>query len=122
MIDETSNDIGRITYYAYLQNPPAPSLRKKKVYLTFVAVGDDDVVAKSGIAGLRRARILRLCNEAYEQGSLLAYHDLIQLLSTSLSTLKRDFRLLRKEGFSLLIYRTKQRSRSGETSATSRAI
>ena len=115
------DDIGKIAYYAYVQTPPAPSLRKKKILITVVAADDADVLERKGIAFLRRARVLRFCQEACDQGTLLAYDDLVHLLSTSLSTLKRDIRWLRKEGFSPLIYRKKQRSRLGKADATTSA-
>lgn len=109
------NEAGRIAYSAYVQNPPSPSLRKRRVFLTFVAEDDGDRLAKHGLAYLRQARILRLCREAQEQGALLAYDDLIQLLSTSLSTIKRDLRELKQRGLVIPIYRKKQRAIKGNS-------
>lgn len=104
---------GKLTYYGYVQKPHSLSLRKKRVLLTLVSEADGDTLAKQGLSSLRQARILRLCREAYEQGALLAYEDLTHLLLTSMSTLKRDLRLLRKEGLSVPIYRKKQKSTNG---------
>lgn len=108
-----TNEGGKVTYYGYVQNPHSLSLRKKRVLLTLVSEDDGDTLARQGLSSLRQARMLRLCREAYEQGALLAYEDLTHLLLTSMSTLKRDLRLLRKEGLSVPIYRKKQRSIKG---------
>ena len=108
-----TNEGGKLTYYGYVQKPHSLSLRKKRVLLSLVSEDDGDTLAKQGLSSLRQARILRLCREAYEQGALLAYEDLTQLLLTSPSTLKRDLRLLKKEGLSVPVYRKKQRSIKG---------
>ncbi|MFQ5849889.1 MAG: DUF1670 domain-containing protein [Candidatus Binatia bacterium] len=109
---EPNNPIGTIPYYASIENPPSPSLRKKRVFLSLISEKDDEILEKEGLASLRQARILRLSREALEQGALLAYNDLTNLLLTSLSTVKRDLRVLRKEGFPVPIYRKRQRARS----------
>ncbi|MFQ5852769.1 MAG: DUF1670 domain-containing protein [Candidatus Binatia bacterium] len=113
MIEGPTNEGGRIAYYGYVQNPPSPSLRKKRVLLTLISDDDGDMLAKRGLAFLRQARIMRLCREAHEQGALLAYEDLTNLLLTSLSTIKRDLRLLRRGAFSVPIHRKKQRVTKG---------
>ncbi len=109
-IESRTAETGKITYHAHIPKPPSSSLRKKRVLLTLYQEDDGEILTKQGLARLRHARILRLCREAHEQGALLAYEDLTQLLLTSLSTLKRDLRLLRKSGFSVPFYRKKQRS------------
>jgi len=103
--------VGRIAYYAYVPNPLSPSLRKKRVSLTVVSEDDGETLERRGLASLRQGRMLRLCREAYEQGTLLAYEDLVHLLLSSVSTVKRDLRFLKKEGLSVPIYRKKQRLR-----------
>lgn len=108
-VEGWNGEVGRISYYAHLPNPPSPSLRKKKVSLTFVADEDVEMLEKQGLASLRQARMMRLCREASDQGALLAYDDLTHLLLTSMSTLKRDLRRLKKDGFQIPIYRKKQR-------------
>lgn len=113
MTEDNQLSVGKMTYSAYIPNPPSPSLRRKRVLLTVISEDDDEILARQGLASLRQARILRLCRDAYEQGGLLAYEDLTNLLSTSLSTIKRDLGLLRKEGFSVPIYRKKQRPMKG---------
>lgn len=114
IIDCPTGETGKITYHAYIPKPPSSSLRKKRVLLTLTSEDDGEILAREGLAFLRQARILRLCKEAYEQGALLSYEDLTSLLLTSLSTIKRDLRLVRKEGLSVPIYRKKQRSIKGD--------
>ncbi len=66
--------------------------------LTLIGQGDRDVLKKHGLRELRLRRIVRLTEEAYEQGHLLSYEDLSRLLVTSISTLKRDIAYLEKKG------------------------
>ena len=109
LVEEPAHERGRMFYEAYINHPPSPSRRKKRVLLNIIAEEDDEILVDQGLASLRQARILRLCRQAHEQGALLAYEDLTNLLLTSLSTIKRDLRLLRKQGLSVPIYRKKQR-------------
>jgi hypothetical protein len=76
--------------------------------LTLIGQGDEDVLRSSGLAGLRRRRILRLAEEARLQECLLSYEDLSGLLLTSLATLKRDVSMLEKEGHSVPLRGRKQ--------------
>jgi hypothetical protein len=115
-----TDDVGKITFYAYAQTPLVPSLKKKKILITVVSEDDAEVLERKGMTFLRRARVLRFCQEARDQGTLLCYDDLVHLLSTSLSTLKRDIRRLRNDGFSPLLYRKKRRSRFGKADVGSR--
>ena len=62
---------------------------------------DDLVALKRGVAALRQARIMRLTEEAYEQGALLSHEDLACLLSSSLATIKRDVGQLRQQGLNV---------------------
>ena len=107
--EEKPGKDGKVHYEAHAEKPPNLSLRKRKVVLTLIAEEDDEVLAKQGIASLRRARILRLCNEAQEQGALLGYEDLTTILLSSPSTLKRDLRQFRKQGVCVPLYRMKYR-------------
>ena len=60
---------------------------------------DLEVLANYGVAGLRRHRILRLTQEAYDQDALLSYEDLAVLLTSSPATMKRDIRALKYDGY-----------------------
>ncbi|MFQ5658296.1 MAG: hypothetical protein ACE5G5_12200, partial [Candidatus Methylomirabilales bacterium] len=44
-----------------------------------------------------------------EQGAVLTYDDLVHLLTTSLSTVRRDVRVLQREGFPVPLYRRRGR-------------
>jgi hypothetical protein len=100
---------GTVSYYAHPQRAAAPSITKLRVWLTLTAEADEDTLAAKGLAALRQQRIYRLCLDAHRQGALLGYEDLASLLSTSLSTIKRDLRLLQKQGLRIPIYRRRQR-------------
>ncbi|MCB0167983.1 MAG: DUF1670 domain-containing protein [Anaerolineae bacterium] len=64
---------------------------------------DDDVKQRDRAAGLRRGRILRLLEEAVEQGGILSPENLAQLLGIELSTLHRDLNSLEAEGHPLYL-------------------
>jgi hypothetical protein len=66
--------------------------RLKSLNLTVCCEGDSDVLGSLGLAELRRQRMLRLIEEAREQGARLTYRDLSLILLTSKATLKRDMR------------------------------
>ena len=95
---------GQICYEAIAAEEPAgkPIALAKQVScrLTLNDVGEDfEVLASYGLAGLRRHRILRLTQEAYDQEALLSYEDLAILLTTSPATVKRDIRALKQDGY-----------------------
>lgn len=85
-------EFGRIEYF--IKNGSSC----KKVLLTLVGQSDEEVLREEGLRGLRLRRLLRLTNEAKEQGCLLSYEDLAALLLTSVSTLKRDVAYLERMG------------------------
>jgi len=103
---------GTLSYFARIPRPSSLTLVKKKVFLTLTSDADEQTLATQGLASLRQERILRLCTDARQQGALLAHDDLATLLSTSLSTIKRDLRLLRQRGLFVPIYRKRQRRAS----------
>jgi hypothetical protein len=96
--------LGRLKLLVVAAEEPAgkslEECQKVPVILTLDAgKADADVRAWQGVTGLRRARILRLCVEAREQGGLLSYEDLAyRLLNCGLRTLVRDVAQLRREG------------------------
>ena len=95
---------GQICYEAIAAEEPAGkhiALAKKvscRLTLNDTRV-DLEVLANYGLAGLRRHRILRLTQEAYDQDALLSYEDLAVLLTSSPSTMKRDIRALKHDGY-----------------------
>ncbi len=59
---------------------------------------DCQVLRQYGSQALRRVRILRLLDEAVEQGAAATQEDLARVLNTSSRTIKRDFAELEKQG------------------------
>lgn len=97
---QLKNDTGQLTYLAVSADSPAGRTLAEcqRVAIKLSLHRPDDLVAlSSGIAALRQARIIRLTEEAYEQGTLLTHEDLACLLGSSLSTIKRDVRALRDQ-------------------------
>ena len=91
-------ETGQMKYLAVSKQSPAG--RKvsecKRIPVTLTLHNTDDLIALgNGVAVLRQQRILRLTEEAYDQGALLTHEDLACLLSTSLATVKRDVAALR---------------------------
>ncbi len=62
--------------------------------------GLDDlaVLRQHGAASLRRVRVLRMTEEAMDQGGVLTQEDLARLLQTGVRTIRRDIARLRAEG------------------------
>ena len=58
---------------------------------------DAEIQRRHGTVALRRAKVLRLCWEAYEQGGLLSYEDLAAILGLDQSTIKRLVAALRPD-------------------------
>jgi hypothetical protein len=101
---QLNHETGQLSYLAVSADSPAgrklEECRRIAVKLTLHS--PDDLVALSqGVAPLRQARLLRLTEEAYEQGALLTHEDLACLLSSSLATIKRDVRELRQQEFNV---------------------
>jgi hypothetical protein len=69
------------------------------VVLTLDAGGEDlDIRAKYGVQGLRRYRLQRLVNEAFQQGGLLTVEDIAnRLLNCGERTLCRDLKALKDQ-------------------------
>jgi hypothetical protein len=75
----------------------------RRIKLTLVGQGDEEVLRTDGLAALRRKRIVRLTEEANEQGVLLGYEDLAALLLVSMATLKRDVCAIELRGHNVLL-------------------
>jgi len=88
-----------------VSEPPGKSLdelRKVSVSLTVFDPEDETVLRERGPSGLRKYRIIRLTNEAYDQGGLLVQEDLALLLTTSLRSIRRDIKDLKEEGITIV--------------------
>jgi hypothetical protein len=104
--DDLANqlELGRIRLLVVAAQEPAgkalDQCQKTSVLLTLDAgKADFEVRMGQSVTGLRRARILRMCCEAKEQGGLLSYEDLAyRLLNCGVRTIVRDVERLRHEG------------------------
>jgi hypothetical protein len=79
--------------------PPLGETDKVEVTLTVDAGGEDESVKKQeGTERLRQGRILRLTEEALEQGGVLTQEDLARALSVNVRTIRRSVKALKEEG------------------------
>ena len=77
---------------------PIDRLRLVPVILTTSDPSDAEILKEQGVTGLRKHKLLRLANEAYDQGGLLIQEDLALLLTTSIRTIQRDMQEMRQRG------------------------
>jgi hypothetical protein len=75
---------------------PLRECRLARVVLTIHEPEDIEIANKKGADGLRRHCILRLTEEAREQGGLLPQEDLARLLHCDVRTIRRDVRAFRE--------------------------
>lgn len=79
--------------------PPLSETGKVEVTLTVDAGADDNEVEKrEGREGVRRGRILRLIDEALDQGGVLTQEDLAHVLGVDVRTIRRDVREMKADG------------------------
>lgn len=96
--------IGQMKVVGLLLSEPAGKPLKEcqlgECIITLDAGQEDQEIRQTyGVCGLRRARILRITTEAYEQGIALTQEDLAyRLLNCGIRTIRRDIAQLRKEG------------------------
>jgi hypothetical protein len=87
---------------ASLRAPFGPPLRatdRVTVTLTLDAgAADAEVLTQEGRVGLRQGRILRLVDEALEQGGVLTEEDLARVLHVTRRTIERDIGVLKAAG------------------------
>jgi len=92
----------QVVYHAVsTQEPPGKSidhLRLVPVALTISHPDDAAILSEQGVTGLRKHKLLRFANEAYDQGGLLIQEDLALLLTTSIRTIQRDMQEMRQQG------------------------
>jgi len=75
---------------------PIEECRLVTVVLSLLEKEDDRLGGQQGAKGLRQHRIMRLTEEAREQGGLLSQEDLGRLLFSDVRTIRRDIRELRE--------------------------
>ncbi len=94
-------NIGVISYLAVPKSAGAGAKLKdvtmKTVHLSVSSNEDSGILKQHGIAALRQAKILRLTEEAYDQGALLSIEDLATLLCSSVRTVEYDLKHLREK-------------------------
>ena len=80
--------------------PPLAEADKTEVTLTVDAGAEDaEVKAQQGAEGLRRSQVLRLTEEALEQGGVLTQEDLARALKVSTRTIRRTVQALKAKSY-----------------------
>ena len=78
-------------------------MEKKKVRLTIDnGIEDIEIQKAYGRIELRRKKIIRITEEAVEQGAVLSQEDLSKILQISIRTIKRDISAIKKEGIEVI--------------------
>jgi hypothetical protein len=84
---------------AVAPNTPLREAKQKLVTLTLDAgIEDIETRKKGSIPALRRKRLCRMCQEAFQQGAALTLEDLARVFNCGMRTLVNDLKVLRKEG------------------------
>jgi biotin operon repressor len=78
--------------------PPLTETDKVEITLTVEGGDDTDVKAEQGIDKLRQGQILRLTEEALEQGGVLTQEDLARALQVHRRTIVRAVKALKAQG------------------------
>jgi hypothetical protein len=78
-------------------------LAKVRVKLTRDLVSDTDCEARLGASARRRVQILRLTEEAFDQGGLLTQEDLGRIIGVSARTIRRDVEDLMRQKLRLYL-------------------
>jgi hypothetical protein len=79
-------------------NIPLAKAKQRLVALTLHAGPEDIELRKRGsVPVLRQKRLVRMCQEAFQQGGLLTLEDLANLFNCGVRTLVNDLAALRKE-------------------------
>lgn len=78
-------------------------LKKIKVKLTRELASDHEIQSHEGDSGMRKVQILRITEEAYDQGGLLTQEDLGRILGVSSRTIRRDIEELMEKRIRLYL-------------------
>jgi len=114
---------GQMHYLAIDENEPAGKpialCKKISVKLSLHKPEEDlNVYKKSGLRALRQHKIIRITNEAIEQGSVLSYEDIAFIVTSSVVTIKRDMSDMRRRGIILPSRGWRQEMGRGQTHKT----
>jgi hypothetical protein len=78
---------------------PLSAMRKMSVVVTVDGGMEDlEVLKRHGLVALRQMRLLRVTEEAVDQGGVLTQEDLARLFQTDVRTIRRDIGMLRGVG------------------------
>ena len=81
---------------------PMQECDKKHIILSHLKRQDDvKVLQEHGASAMRRQQMVRMCEEAREQGALLTQEDLGLLLDCNVRTIRNDIAKLRQQGISV---------------------
>ena len=90
---------GQLFYSAVSADEPAgkeiSNCEKKNIILTLISPKEDNVKLTS--QQIRQKKIIRLANEALEQGALLTQEDLSVILNTNVRTIRKDIKILKEK-------------------------
>jgi hypothetical protein len=92
----------RITVVSAKEPAGKPLAEMKKIGVVVTVDGgleDLEIQERFGLQGIRRSRLLRMCEEAVDQGGVLTQEDLARLLQTCVRTIRRDIAVLRGQGY-----------------------
>ena len=93
---------GQIVFHAAsASEPPGKKISDIKtvpVHLTFHDRNDIEILSEEGTSALRKHKVIRMANEALDQGGLLTQEDLAVLLCSSRRTIRRDIKELKQQG------------------------
>ena len=85
---------GQLSYTAVSSSEGAgktiEEMQKVQVHLTRDSVHDDEIREKYGDSAKRKVQLLRMTEEAYDQGALLTQEDIGRILGVSSRTIRRD--------------------------------
>jgi hypothetical protein len=106
-IDKQEFQRGEIEYVCVHRDEGAgktiEEMRKVRVVLTRECADDHAVQEGSGDSAMRRVQILRMSEEAYDQGGLLTQEDLGRILGVSSRTIRRDVEVLMRQNLKLYL-------------------
>lgn len=102
LLDEAELQPGRIKIYVVSSstppNEPLTRAEQKLVTLTLYAGPEDvEIQKRYGVPALRQHRLVRVAEEAFQQGGLLTLEDLAAVFNCGLRTLNRDLAELREK-------------------------
>ena len=90
-----------VLHAASASEPPGKRISEIKtvpIHLTFYDRTDIRVLSEEGTSALRKHKVIRMANEALDQGGLLTQEDLSVLLCSSRRTIRRDIKELKVQG------------------------